>query len=81
MGQPRITRTDDNVDPTPTRRHEHVVYESSQFRAGIRVPAVGNVEYKKGADSGVLSQAVSYLSWLDSARHEFEALVKEKLGS
>ncbi|WEH18503.1 DUF5655 domain-containing protein [Streptomyces sp. VNUA24] len=39
------------------------------------------IEYKKGADSGVLSQAVSYLSWLDSARHEFEALVKEKLGS
>ncbi|ATW48201.1 DUF5655 domain-containing protein [Streptomyces peucetius] len=39
------------------------------------------IEYKKGADSGVLSQAVSYLSWLDSARHEFEALVKEKLSS
>ena len=39
------------------------------------------MEYKKGADSGVLAQAVSYLSWLDSARHEFEALVKEKLGS
>ncbi|MHC3388462.1 DUF5655 domain-containing protein [Streptomyces lavendulocolor] len=39
------------------------------------------IEYKKGADSLVLSQAVSYLSWLDSARHEFEALVKEKLGS
>ena len=39
------------------------------------------IEYKKGADSGVLSQAVSYLSWLDSARHEFEAQVKEKLGS
>ncbi|MCT9106554.1 hypothetical protein N4G69_13045 [Streptomyces mirabilis] len=39
------------------------------------------IEYKKGADSGVLAQAVSYLSWLDSARHEFEALVKEKLGS
>jgi predicted transport protein len=39
------------------------------------------IEYKKGADRGVLSQAVSYLSWLDSARHEFEALVKEKLGS
>ncbi|WP_405996240.1 DUF5655 domain-containing protein [Streptomyces sp. NBC_00986] len=38
------------------------------------------VEYKKGADSGVVSQAVSYLSWLDSAHHEFEALVKEKLG-
>ncbi|WP_019064978.1 DUF5655 domain-containing protein [Streptomyces prunicolor] len=28
-----------------------------------------------------MSQAVSYLSWLDSARHEFEALVKEKLGA
>lgn len=39
------------------------------------------IEYKKGADSGVLSQAVSYLSWLCSARHEFEALVKERLGS
>jgi predicted transport protein len=39
------------------------------------------IEYKKGADTGVLSQAVSYLSWLDSARHEFEALVKVKLGS
>lgn len=39
------------------------------------------IEYKKGAGSGVLSQAVSYLSWLDSARHEFEALAKEKLGS
>ncbi|MGY5058740.1 DUF5655 domain-containing protein [Streptomyces sp. 900105755] len=39
------------------------------------------IEYKKGADNGVLSQAVSYLSWLDSARYEFEALVKEKLGS
>jgi predicted transport protein len=29
----------------------------------------------------VLSQAAFYLSWLCSARHEFEALVKEKLGS
>jgi len=28
-----------------------------------------------------MSQTVSYLSWLDSARHEFEALVKEKLGT
>ena len=28
-----------------------------------------------------MSQAVSYLSWLDSAHHEFGALVKEKLGS
>lgn len=39
------------------------------------------VEYKKGSDNGVLSQAVSYLSWLRSARHEFEALVKEELGT
>ncbi|WP_433888466.1 DUF5655 domain-containing protein [Streptomyces sp. CA-111067] len=39
------------------------------------------VEYKKGADSGVLSQASSYLSWLCSARHEFEALVRERLGA
>ncbi|MFF0131595.1 DUF5655 domain-containing protein [Streptomyces mirabilis] len=39
------------------------------------------IEYKRGADSGVLSQAVSYVSWLCSARHEFEALVKERLGS
>jgi predicted transport protein len=39
------------------------------------------VEYKKGADSGVLTQASSYLSWLCSARHEFEALVGERLGS
>ncbi|MGX1760363.1 DUF5655 domain-containing protein [Streptomyces lydicus] len=39
------------------------------------------IEYKKGADSGVLSQAVSYLSWLDSAHHEFEALVRRVLGA
>ncbi|KUL54924.1 hypothetical protein ADL22_02120 [Streptomyces sp. NRRL F-4489] len=39
------------------------------------------IEYKKGSDSGVMSQAISYLSWLDSAHHEFEALVKKKLGS
>ncbi|MFB7273544.1 hypothetical protein [Streptomyces sp. NPDC056244] len=39
------------------------------------------IEFKKGADAGVLSQSVSYLAWLDSAHHEFEALVKEKLGA
>ncbi|MEU6664010.1 DUF5655 domain-containing protein [Streptomyces sp. NPDC046821] len=39
------------------------------------------IEFKKGSDSGVLSQAVSYLSWLDSARHEFEALVRSVLGA
>ncbi|MFE0348894.1 PDDEXK family nuclease [Streptomyces griseoluteus] len=27
------------------------------------------IEYKKGSDSGVLSQAVSYLTWLESAHH------------
>ncbi|MEU6172708.1 DUF5655 domain-containing protein [Streptantibioticus parmotrematis] len=39
------------------------------------------IEYKKGSDSGVLSQAVSYLSWLESARHEVEALVRKVLGT
>ncbi|GAV38206.1 DUF5655 domain-containing protein [Streptomyces acidiscabies] len=38
------------------------------------------IEYKKGSDSGVLSQAASYLSWLESAHHEFEALVRKVLG-
>jgi hypothetical protein len=38
------------------------------------------IEYKQGADSGVLPQASSYLAWLCSARHEFEALVRERLG-
>ncbi|MFF2503596.1 DUF5655 domain-containing protein [Streptomyces sp. NPDC058067] len=38
------------------------------------------IEFKKGSDNGVLSQAVSYLSWLDSAHHEFEALVRKVLG-
>ncbi|MGW3041192.1 DUF5655 domain-containing protein [Kitasatospora sp. NPDC001159] len=42
------------------------------------VPVV--VEFKKGNDSGVVSQAVSYLTWLKSCRHEFEALVRERLG-
>ncbi|MER5972229.1 DUF5655 domain-containing protein [Streptomyces sp. NPDC002055] len=39
------------------------------------------IEVKKGSDSGVLSQAVSYMSWLDSAHHEFEALVRRVLGA
>ncbi|KOV12400.1 hypothetical protein ADK60_31775 [Streptomyces sp. XY431] len=41
------------------------------------VPVV--IEFKKGNDSGVVSQAVSYLTWLKSSHHEFEALVREKL--
>ncbi|WP_419184093.1 hypothetical protein [Streptomyces caniscabiei] len=28
----------------PTRRHGHVVYESSQFRAGVPAPAVGKLD-------------------------------------
>ncbi|MEU0401886.1 endonuclease NucS domain-containing protein [Streptomyces sp. NPDC006197] len=39
------------------------------------------IEFKRGSDSGVLSQAVSYLTWLRSARHEFEALVRKVLGA
>ncbi|MGQ4489639.1 DUF5655 domain-containing protein [Streptomyces sp. SAS_281] len=39
------------------------------------------IEFKKGSDSGVMSQAVSYLSWLESAQHEFEALVRKVLGA
>ncbi|MFD0624280.1 DUF5655 domain-containing protein [Streptomyces sanglieri] len=39
------------------------------------------IEFKKGSDSGVISQAVSYLSWLESAHHEFEALVRKVLGA
>lgn len=39
------------------------------------------IEYKKGSDCGVLSQAVSYLSWLESAHHEVEALVRKVLGA
>ncbi|MFG3142663.1 hypothetical protein ACGFZA_41435 [Streptomyces sp. NPDC048211] len=35
------------------------------------------IEYKKGSDSGVLSQAVSYLSWLESAHHEVRARTQE----
>lgn len=39
------------------------------------------IEYKKGSDSGVMSQAVSYLGWLRSAQHEFEALVRKVQGT
>ncbi|MGV9791023.1 DUF5655 domain-containing protein [Streptomyces sp. NPDC003435] len=39
------------------------------------------IEFKKGSDSGVLSQAVSYLSWLRTARHELEALTRKVLGA
>ncbi|NBE53956.1 hypothetical protein GUY60_21550 [Streptomyces sp. YC537] len=39
------------------------------------------IEFKKGSDSGVLSQAVSYMTWLESAHYEFEALVRKVLGA
>ncbi|WP_311696091.1 DUF5655 domain-containing protein [Streptomyces gibsoniae] len=64
----------------PTPRRGHVVYESSQFRAGSRAPAVGKVEYKRSRDQNVISQGLSYLWWLHDHHHEFESLAREKLG-
>ncbi|MEU8782659.1 transporter [Streptomyces sp. NPDC048637] len=42
-------------------------------------PAI--VEYKRAHDKSVITQALSYLSWLHDHHHEFECLVKEKLGT
>lgn len=39
------------------------------------------VEYKRSRDQNVTNQALSYLSWLHDHHHEFESLVKEKLGA
>ncbi|MGW3069317.1 DUF5655 domain-containing protein [Streptomyces sp. NPDC001130] len=39
------------------------------------------IEYKKGSDNGVVTQAISYLRWLRTSPHEFNALVKEVLGT
>ncbi|MBV1949185.1 MULTISPECIES: DUF5655 domain-containing protein [unclassified Streptomyces] len=39
------------------------------------------IEFKRGSDNGVMSQALSYLSWLESAQLEFEALVRTVLGA
>ncbi|MFI1432588.1 transporter [Streptomyces lydicus] len=39
------------------------------------------VECKRSRDQNVISQALSYLSWLLDHQHEFESLVKEKLGT
>ncbi|MFG3363556.1 DUF5655 domain-containing protein [Streptomyces sp. NPDC048156] len=39
------------------------------------------VEYKRSRDQNVTNQALSYLSWLHDHHHEFENLVKERLGS
>ncbi|MEU9342011.1 DUF5655 domain-containing protein [Streptomyces sp. NPDC048278] len=38
------------------------------------------IEYKRSNGKTVITQALSYLSWLRDHRHEFESLVKERLG-
>ena len=65
----------------PTRRHGHVVYESSQFRAGIRAPTVGKVEYKRGTDAGTIDQGLYYMAWLMSHKDAFRSLVRDRLGA
>ncbi|MEU0283469.1 DUF5655 domain-containing protein [Streptomyces sp. NPDC006195] len=47
----------------------------------MRAPAVGNVEYKRGIDSGVINQGLFYLSWLMDHRAEFEHMVRDRLGA
>ena len=39
------------------------------------------VEYKRSRDQNVVNQALSYLSWLHDHHHEFESLVREKIGA
>ncbi|MET8539922.1 DUF5655 domain-containing protein [Kitasatospora sp. NPDC004799] len=43
------------------------------------VPVI--IEFKRRRDAGVITQAVSYLVWLLAHRHEFEALVRRRLGA
>ncbi|MEU1906594.1 DUF5655 domain-containing protein [Streptomyces hygroscopicus] len=38
------------------------------------------IEYKRSHGKAVITQALSYLSWLRDHRHEFESLVKKQLG-
>ncbi|WP_097972883.1 DUF5655 domain-containing protein [Streptomyces sp. gb14] len=38
------------------------------------------VEYKRNRDQNVINQGLSYLWWLHDHHHEFESLVREKLG-
>ncbi|MFG3112835.1 transporter [Streptomyces sp. NPDC048197] len=38
------------------------------------------IEYKRSRDQNVTNQALSYLSWLHDHHHEFESLVRAKLG-
>ncbi|MET8181516.1 DUF5655 domain-containing protein [Streptomyces sp. NPDC005336] len=46
----------------------------------MQAPAVGNVEYKRGTDAGVIHQGLYYLSWLMDHRVEFQHLVRDRLG-
>ncbi|MGI5259334.1 DUF5655 domain-containing protein [Streptomyces angustmyceticus] len=39
------------------------------------------VEYKRSRDQNVTNQALSYLSWLHDHHHEFESLVRGKIGA
>ncbi|MFE0762868.1 DUF5655 domain-containing protein [Streptomyces smyrnaeus] len=39
------------------------------------------IEYKRSRDRNVTNQALSYLYWLQGHRHEFENLVRTKLGT
>ncbi len=57
-----------------------MVYESSQFRAGSRAPAVGKIEYKRGTDAGVVNQDLYYMAWLMAHKDAFRQLVREGLG-
>ncbi|MFE4358510.1 MULTISPECIES: DUF5655 domain-containing protein [Streptomycetaceae] len=43
------------------------------------VPVI--IEFKRRRDAGVITQAASYLVWLLAHRHEFEALVRRRLGA
>lgn len=70
----RVTAT------APTPRRGHALYESSQFRAGSRAPAVGNVEYKRGTDASVINQGLYYMAWLMAHRDAFRHLVRDRLG-
>ncbi|WP_435598268.1 DUF5655 domain-containing protein [Streptomyces anulatus] len=39
------------------------------------------VEYKRGADAGVINQGLFYLAWLMDHRAEFERLIRDRLGA
>ncbi|MFI1890101.1 hypothetical protein [Streptomyces jumonjinensis] len=39
------------------------------------------IEYKRTRDKEVVTQALSYLAWLNDSRAEFEGLVRDRLGA